>query len=557
MITAIVLVGLGIVAFVVFRSRSQAAEFFTEPILRGPIRNAVNATGTVQAVLTVQVGSQVSGQIQALYADYNSIVKRGQLLAKIDPRTFQAQVEQAKANLLAAQARVQTSEADLKTQQANLQSSKANLEAARVTRDNTAVIFKRYQDLQQSGVVSQNDYDTAKANSEGTDAKYNQAASQVQQMEAQVNSAIAQVAQAKAQVEQTQAALNQAQANLDYTSINSPVDGVVISRNVDVGQTVAASLQAPILFVIANDLTKMQVNASVDEADIGNISNAADVRFTVDAYPNRQFAGRIAEIRLNPQTVQNVVTYSVIINVDNQRLELKPGMTANITITVAQQDNVVKVPNAALRYLPPGVTREQVAEMLSKGPVETASLNEGPPAGAAAPEDSQTGGNQNLSPEERQARFRQMQQLPPEERQRMRESFSQPGAGRAGGNRPGQAAWGLPGGRGPAAETAMAPGQMWDPALKIQFPSGGRQSARPAVVWVLGPGKKPAPRQVLLGITDGSFTQVLSGELKEGDNVIVGDTTQAAAPATQSGGARSPVGGFGGGPPGGGRFFLH
>ena len=181
--------------------------------------------------------------------------------------------------------------------------------------------------------------------------------------------------QAKAQVAQAQAAVKQAQVNLDYTTISSPVDGVVVSRSVDVGQTVAASLQAPVLFTIANDLTKMQVNASVDEADIGNIADVEDVQFTVDAYPNRNFIGRIAEIRLEPTTVQNVTTYSVIINVDNGRLELKPGMTANISITVAKQDNVLRIPNAAMRYLPPGVTRDDVSAMLEKsGPANAERL---------------------------------------------------------------------------------------------------------------------------------------------------------------------------------------
>ncbi|MBI1955390.1 MAG: HlyD family secretion protein [Acidobacteria bacterium] len=556
--------------------REAATEFFTEAVQRGPIRNVVNATGTVQALLTVQVGSQISGQVQALYADYNSVVKRGQLLAKIDPRTFQAQLEQARANLLAAQARVLTTDADWKNQQASLESSKANLQVVRVARDNTAVIFQRFVELQQGGVVSQNDYDNAKANADSAEARYAQAASQVQQIEAQVNSSKAQIEQAKAQVEQARAAMNQMQVNLDYTSIISPVDGVVVSRNVDVGQTVAASLQAPILFVIANDLTQMQVNASVDEADIGSISDAADVRFTVDAYPNQQFVGKIAEIRLNPQAAQNVVTYSVMINVDNERLGLKPGMTANITITVAQQDNVLKLPNAAMRYLPPGVTREQVAEMLRGVPVEMASLNSGqtPPAkpgdlsSGAAPEPAAAADRRpnlappaspgagieqqlrdpNLSPEQRRAL---VQQLSPEQRQGMRGGLGRSGAG--------EADWGggpAAGGRSRQSQSqpspaALAPGQMWDPALKIQFPTAARRSARPAIVWVLGPPKKPESRPVLLGITDGTSTQVLSGDVKEADNVIVGDTTQAAAPATQT---RAPFFGGGGGPGGGFRF---
>src|SRR5439155_3520037 len=271
------------------------------------------------------------------------MVKRGQLLAKLDPRNFQAQVENARANVAAAEARVRSAEAELKTQAANLQSAKANLEAARVARDNTATLFQRAAELSKSGVVSQNDFDNAKANAESAQAKYEQAQAAVAQVEAQSNASAAQLEQVEAQLEQAQADLNRSLLNLEYCSIYSPVDGVVISRNVDVGQTIAASMQAPTLFTIANDLTRMQVNANVDEADIGNISDQADVRFTVDAFPNEFFHGRIAEIRLNPQTVQNVVTYSVSIGIENPELKLKPGMMAYITITVDQRDNVLKV----------------------------------------------------------------------------------------------------------------------------------------------------------------------------------------------------------------------
>src|SRR5205085_9641153 len=226
-------------------------------------------------------------------------------------------------------------------------------------RDNTAVLFERNAGLSKEGVVSKNDYDNAKANADSARAKLDQAQAAVAQAEAQGRSAGAGLQQAKAQLQQAQADLNRARLNLEYCNIYSPVDGVVISRNVDVGQTIAASLQSPTLFTIANDLTRMQVNANVDEADIGNISDRADVRFTVDAYPNDSFKGRISEIRLNPQTVQNVVTYSVIIGIDNPDLKLKPGMTANITVTVDQKDSVLKVPNAALRYTPPGLQRDQ------------------------------------------------------------------------------------------------------------------------------------------------------------------------------------------------------
>src|SRR5213075_1749769 len=205
-------------------------------------------------------------------------------------------------------------------------------------------------ELSKEGVVSKNDYDNAKANADSAVAKYEQAQAAVAQSEAQSNATAAQLEQMKAQLQQAVADLNRAELNLGYCNIYSPVDGVVISRNVDVGQTIAASLQSPTLFSIANDLSHMQVNANIDEADIGNISDQADVKFTVDAYPDDLFQGRISEIRLNPQTVQNVVTYSVIIGIENPDLKLKPGMTANITVTVDQRDEVLKIPNASLRY---------------------------------------------------------------------------------------------------------------------------------------------------------------------------------------------------------------
>src|SRR5439155_1028511 len=343
-----------IVAFSARKQRTTASQYFTAQVESGPLRKVVNATGVVQTVVTVQVGSQISGQVEELYADFNSAVKRGQLLAKLDPRNFQAQVENARANVAAVQAHVRSAEAEVKTQAANSQSAKANLEAARVARDNTAILFERASELSKSGVVSKSDYDNAKANADSARAKFEQAEAAVAQAEAQGNASAAQLEQVKAQLQQAQADLSRAQLNLDYCNIYSPVDGVVISRNIDVGQTIAASLQSPTLFSIANDLSRMQVNASVDEADIGNISDQADVKFTVDAYPNDIFRGKISEIRLSPQTVQNVVTYSVILSIENSELRLKPGMTANITITVDQRDNAVKVPNAALRYTPPG-----------------------------------------------------------------------------------------------------------------------------------------------------------------------------------------------------------
>lgn len=495
-LTTIVILAAAIAAVGLWRRSSAAAEYTLQPLERGMIRKVVNATGTVQALLTVQVGSQVTGQIEALHADYNSVVKRGQLLARIDPRRFQAELRAAEANVLSAQARVHSAEADLNSQIANRQSAQANAESARVAMENAAQILARTEELRKDGVLSENDYDNAKANADSTAARYAQAQAQVEQVEAQINASRAQVEQAQAQVEQSEAALEQARVNLEYTRISSPVDGVVVSRNVDVGQTVAASLATPTLFVIANDLSQMQVHASVDEADIGSISPDAEVRFTVDSYPNRTFAGIIGEIRLEPQTVQNVVTYSVIMDVENDRLELKPGMTANIVITVAQLGDVLKIPNTALRYLPPGVTREQAAQLLHP----------------AAGNPNRTLGEQRLREETDSKEAKQAALGTGDEKQ---------------------------------VETQLAPGQMWDPAEKIRFPEQERVVSRPGIVWVLGPQGTPEPRRVLLGITDGVSTQWISGEVQEGDQVIVGDTSQAATTTSSTGGA-----------PGGGRFIF-
>lgn len=484
---ALILVVLLIVGVaLVFSVRKQTAadsEYFMAPVATGPLRNVVNATGVVQTVVTVQVGSQVSGQVEELYADYNSIVKRGQLLAKLDPRNFQAQVENATASVAAAQARVRSAEAELKTQAANLLSSKANLEAAKVARDNTATLFQRASELTKGGVASRNDFDNAKANADSAQAKYEQAQAAVAQTEAQGNASVAQLEQAQAQLQQAVADSNRAKLNLGYCNIYSPVDGVVISRNVDVGQTIAASLQSPTLFSIANDLSHMQVNANIDEADIGSISDQADVKFTVDAYPNDLFEARISEIRLDPQTVQNVVTYSVILNIDNPETKLKPGMTANITLTVDQRDSVLKVPNAALRYTPPGKRSEEfrperapvtaVNDIASEQPVQKTQTSEAVPA-------------------------------------------------------------------------TLAPGQKWDPSQKIKFVPAKRTVQRPGVVFVLDPQNNPQPRQIVAGITDGSTTEVISGGLTPGDAVIIGDSTQAANVAPQRNGGFAFGGGRGG-----------
>jgi len=457
----VLVVAAGVYGAIHRRQASGESKYFTSAVTRGPLKKVVNATGVVQTVLTVPVGSQVSGQVQELYADYNSVVKRGQLLAKLDPRNLETQVANSRASVAAAQARVRSAQAEVTNQNANLVSSRANLEAAKVTRDNSNIQLQRATDLSGRGIASKNDFDTAKANADSAVARYNQAAAAIDQVQAQIVSTKAQLDQAEAGLQQANTDLERAQINLEYANIFSPVDGVVISRSVDVGQTVAASLQTPTLFTIATDLSQMQVNASVDEADIGSVSDNAVVTFTVDAFPNDTFKGRIAEIRLSPQTVQNVVTYSVILSIDNHDLKLKPGMTANISIVVDRRDNVLKVPNAALRYTPPNF---------------------------AAPETDETGAP-------------------------------------AG---PGTASAAAHTGNTGSASLPLAPGQKWNPNDKIHFTAPPKSPPRPGTVWVQDAEKKPQSRQIMQGITDGASTEVVSGDLKDGDLVIVSDSTQAS-----------------------------
>jgi HlyD family secretion protein len=308
LVVVVFLLVAGLAGSLFFHKEGKTPRFRTETITRGDLSAAVTATGTMNAVVTVLVGTQVSGTIKTLYVDYNSSVKKGQLLAQIDPASFNAQKEQARANLLAAQANVAKAEATLADAKRTLERNKT---------------------LFESGFIARGDLDTAQTNAE---------------------TAAAQVAAARAQAAQTGAALDFAETNLRYTRIVSPVDGTVISRNVDVGQTVAASFQTPTLFSIAQDLKRMQIDTNVDEADIGRIREGQPVTFTVDAYPDMTFKGRVAVIRNAPITVQNVVTYIVVVNVDNSDLKLKPGMTANVSILYAEKKDVLRIPNAALRF---------------------------------------------------------------------------------------------------------------------------------------------------------------------------------------------------------------
>jgi len=304
--------------------RKDQAQYFTAKAQTGTINDVVQATGTINAVTTVQVGSQVSGTISKLNADFNSRVSKGEVIAQLDPALLQGALLQAEADLQNARATLASAQAD---------QAKAEAAAAQTKAD-----YARNQALVKEGIVSAQQFDLAKASADSNDAA--------------VAAAQAQVKQAAAQVSLKAAAVQVAKTNLNYTVIHSPVDGIVVARNVDVGQTVAASLQAPTLFNIAQDLTKMQVDTQTDESDVGNIKVGQEASFTVDAYPNQTFHGKVAQIRLNPTIVQNVVTYDTVIAFDNPQMKLFPGMTAYVNIPVATAQNVLEVPNTALRFKP-------------------------------------------------------------------------------------------------------------------------------------------------------------------------------------------------------------
>jgi HlyD family secretion protein len=508
---AIVLAG-----FYFWGDSSNTPQYMTARVERGNLRNTVTATGALQAVTTVQVGSQASGTISALYADFNSVVKKGQVVAQLDPSTAKAQVEQARANLeqaragLAnaraavvnsragvsdAQARKLAAKSTVQNNQAGVSAAEANVAVLKAQQDDALSLLKQQESLLKAGVIAQRDYDVAQTAYRTAEARYNQAVSQlnqaklteqsastagiaqsqatVEQSQAQVQQSQAQVQQAAAQVQQAQAALSLAEVNLSHTTITSPIDGIVVSRDVNVGQTVAASLSAPTLFTIANDLTQMQVIANIDQADIGLVEQAKSVKFSVDAFPGKDFEGKIEEMRLNPVNVQNVVTYNVVIDVANPEQTLKPGMTANLTITIDERNNVLKVPNAALRFTPQDANRQRTNAGAGQGQGQGQGRRRQQGDNASG-----DGGQQN--------------QFAP-------------------------------------ASAPVLPGQV-------------------RVVWVLGQDGTPQRRRITTGLSDGSATEVVDGDLKEGDMVITGQQISGAARTT----TQSTPPGFGGAPRGAG-----
>ena len=520
---------LAVAGYYFWGNQSSAPQYMTARVERGNLRNTVTATGTLQAVTTVQVGSQASGTLSALNADFNSVVKKGQIIAQLEPAIAKAQVDQARANVQQARASLQQSTAGVagsragvsdsqakalaarsmvQNNQSGVSSAQANLAVLKAQQDDALAFLKQQDYLMKSGVIAQRDYDLANTAYKTAEAKYNQAAAQlnqavlseqssagsgiaqsqaqVQQSQAQVQQSQAQVQQAQAQVQQAEAALRLAEVNLAHTTITSPIDGIVVSRDVNVGQTVAASLSAPTLFTIANDLTRMQVIANIDQADIGLVEQAKSVKFSVDAFPGKDFDGKIQQMRLNPQNVQNVVTYNVVIDVSNPEQKLKPGMTANLTITIDERNNVLKVPNSALRFTPTDAAGQKIGGGTSGGG------NSGGQRGQAG----QRTGNSNAAPSS---------------------SSPSPNDGQS-----------QTGGQGGQRQFAQASA----PVLAGQT----------RLLWVMGQDGKLESRRIKIGLTDGVSTEVVEGNLQEGEMVVTGQTITSANEAQSS---QTPAPGFG------------
>jgi HlyD family secretion protein len=521
----VILLGLaGTVAatYVYFSAGPTPPRYLTARIERGQIAATVNATGTVNAVVTVQVGSQVTGQIQKLSADFNTVVQEGQIIAQIDPALFAARVSQVRANLTNARAAVQVVEATIEnnraaveTAQANTKSAQANVERARVVLRDAERTLARRRGLAQRALTPQSDLDTAQTAYDSAVAQLKAAAAEDEAVQGQLKSARAQLrlaeaqhAAALAQVEQTQAALQAAELDLAHTTIRSPVNGIVISRNVDVGQTVAASLQAPTLFLIAQDLTRMQVNTNVSEADIGRVRQGQAVTFTVDAYPESTFSGTVEQVRNAPITVQNVVTYDAVVAVSNPRLQLRPGMTANVSFIIARGDGVLKVPNAALRFQPDGAASPTTAVGSGEtAPGDRLQALQQRLTEALALTSAQQAQLEDLLQQARQQGMRLREQGGSDEelRARRREQQTQTRA---------------------KIRSILTEAQRQKYEEFLKTVDRQRQEAspagRPGRLWVQQSDGTLQPLSVQLGISDDTFTEVMSGDLQEGQEVVTG-----------------------------------
>lgn len=527
-----------------FRSDGQgpAQTFRTAKVDRGDITAAIAASGTLAAVVTVQVGSQLSGQVSELLVDFNSEVKAGQLIARIDPQTFFAKVQQSEAELAVAKSSVLTQKATVERMRAEAENARAMLAAneAQIRRAESQASDaerekSRKTSVQGRNVFTQRDIDQAMSSADQADAALHTTRSQkdaqramVLSSEAQLRAAEAGVENALAQVKQREAALRQAVIDLDRTQIRAPIDGTVILRNIDIGQTVAASLQAPILFQIAQDLREMQVLANVDEADIGRVAIGQKVSFTVDAFPARNFAGEVVQIRKAPQVVNNVVSYVVVISAANQDLKLLPGMTANVRIVADERRNVLRVPNAALRFRPPGVAAEGS---------ETAAAS--PSGGSAGGAEAGGGQGRFPSPQELADRVAAGLSLSPDQKEQAKRIFEEQRAkiiaARQGGNEE-EFAKARARSRSESQQKIAAILNPDQRAAYERFIARAQATdSRPGRVWVAGAGGKPEAVPLTVGSGDAQTTEVLTGDLKVGQEVIIGQVapSKAGTPAGQ------------------------
>ena len=503
----LLLAALGLAGFTYY-NRSKKADFLTAKVQKGDLESAISATGSLAAIISVPVGSQVSGNVSAVYADYNSSVKKGQLVAQIDPAPFQTKVDQAKANLESAKAQITNAEVGVRKADldiANAQLNITNQQAALVRADSQVKDAKRKLELQtkmfKDGIGTQDArdsaqavYDQAMANYDSAQAQLKSAQANLESVKAQREVAVTQKVTAAAQVATADANLQNAQLDLEHTRISSPVDGVVIAKNTDVGQTVQASYSVATLFTIAKDLTKMQVETNIDESDISRIQPDQEATFTVDAYPGQTFHGTVMQVRHSPTNVQNVITYVVVIAVDNPEMKLFPGMTANVRLVTDHLSGVVKIPAAALRFRPPDDLIPADAKNTKKGDgkVDTgkSDTNKSEPGKSDATQAK--GGDGKFDPSQ----------------------FKGRGGGGFGGGGGGFARNGGGGGGGGFGRNGGGGG-------------GGRGATggnRPQfqTVYTLDEKGMLKPERIRTGISDGNFVAMLGGNLKEGDVLVTG-----------------------------------
>ncbi len=518
----------------------EAVQFRTAKIEKGALVATVSATGTLNPVVSVSVGSQVSGQLKEVFVDFNSEVKEGQLIARIDPEQFEYKLRQSQADLDAARALIGTQLANVSVQRAEVARAEANLAESR--RD-----LERKKSLVEKGFIASSEAEKAvstfKAQVAGLDSA-----------KAQLGVAEANVKNSDAVVKQRDAQLAQARVDLARTAIRAPVTGVVVKKSVEPGQTVAASLQAPELFVIAQNLADMQVEAAIDEADVGKIRVGQTATFTVDSFAGRTFTGQIKQVRKAATVAQNVVTYTVVISASNPELQLLPGMTANVRITTDRRDSVLKVANSALRFRPPGATDEPKAADAAKSVGGSGSPSFGPPAGGTAAsgqlggaQAGGAGGGPGGSGRAQRERLVTELKLDNDQQQKldaifagMREKFmalrEMPEADRARASERNRAEI-------REKITAILSDEQKKKYAEIVAEQAGRAPTR-GRVWVAGTEaeKKPRAVEVRLGLTDGTMTEVLSGDLKEGQEVLVGTVgaQKGGAPAGAPRGPRLP-----------------